>query len=136
MSSPIKQSSVGSAGVWIVCCMSELVLCVVVVSWIGMCAVVRLRGSCVLLWRGLVSAVVVCGQGMFVEVGCGQWVKPSVGGDGSLWLSTGESSVSRRSWAGGLGYYSRLPLPGELRTSLRLFESVCSNDWSSFRGWI
>ena len=66
MSSPIKQSSVGSAGVWIVCCMSELVLCVVVVSWIGMCAVVRLRGSCVLLWRGLVSAVVVWGWGMFV----------------------------------------------------------------------
>ena len=79
MSSPIKQSSVGSAGVWIVCCMSDLVLCVVVVSWIGMCAVVRLCGSCVLLWRGLVSGVVVWGWGMLVEVGCGQWVKPSVG---------------------------------------------------------
>ena len=37
-------------------------------------------------------------------------------------------------WAGGLSCYSRLPLPGEFRMSLRLFESVCSNDWSSFRG--
>ena len=45
-----------------------------------------------------------------------------MGGDGSLWLSTGESSVSRRSWAGGLGCYSRLPLPGELRRIGLVFE--------------
>ena len=45
-------------------------LCVVVVSWIGMCAVVRVCGSCVLSWRGLVSRVVVWVWEVLVWVGC------------------------------------------------------------------
>ena len=59
-------------------------LCVVVVSWIGMCAVVRVCGSCVLSWRGLVSRVVVWVWDVLVWVGGGRCVKSSVGaGDGS-----------------------------------------------------